>query len=606
MLSKNSSIFQSLLLLAGIVFLTNCANRGSGPQGGPKDTLPPIVMSCEPANGATQVTSSVIEILFDEFVVLDNPINNITISPPQKKFPNFKTNGKKLRITFEDTLKANTTYSIDFGNSIADNNEKNVLKGYNYTFSTGDKIDSLQISGIVLDAKTLMPKENITVGIHSDLSDSAMLKMPFVRIAKTNKNGEFTVRNVADGNYKLYALKDPSNMGYYQPVGADIAFYDSIITPQMHLHAKVDTLWKDSLKTSHDSLLVNTFVEYYPKDILLKSFVEKALPKQFLKKNARTSDKSFQFVFNCAVDSLPQIQLINDSLTAYDWYIQEPILRADSLVYWITDSAIYTRDTLKIALSYLKTDSLWQLEQTTDTLTMVTRKKGIVRKKNKEEEEKPVFLTFTHNINKALEVYDTLQLTFNEPIRTFSRDSIHLFTVKDTIETPIDFNVLFNDSVCARIAYLYYAKEFGERYQLRIDSAAFTSIYDKVNTAFNKPFSVKSLESYGNIYIKFTTIPEHAVVELIANNKDESVVSVSPIIDGEAYFEDIAPGTYWVRFYIDANQNKKWDTGDLLQHQQPETMYYYPKELSVRANWDIEETWNYPSIPPTKQRIVQP
>ena len=149
---------------------------------------------------------------------------------------------------------------------------------------------------------------------------------------------------------------------------------------------------------------------------------------------------------------MPQIQLINDSLTANDWYIQEPILRADSLVYWITDSAIYTRDTLKIALSYLKTDSLWQLEQTTDTLTKVKQKKGVVRKKNKEKEEKPVSLTFTHNINKALEVYDTLQLTFNEPIRTFSRDSIHLFTVKDTIETPMDFNVLFHDSVCARIA----------------------------------------------------------------------------------------------------------------------------------------------------------
>lgn len=598
------SVLLYLLTIAGLLCMTACANRGAGPQGGPKDTLPPVVMQCTPANGAKNVTTNIIEILFDEYVLLENPIQHVTISPPQKKFPNFKTVGKKIRITFEDSLRTNTTYCIDFGQSIVDNNEKNVLKDYSYIFSTGDHIDSLQISGVVLDAKTLKPQEDITVGIHSNLSDSALLQHPFDRIAKTNQKGEFIVKNIADGDYKLYALRDPSGIHYYLPTGADIAFYDSTITPQMHLHAKIDTLWKDSLKTSHDSLIVNAFIEYYPKDIVLKTFVEQAQCKQFLKKSVRTSDKSFQLVFNCPVDSMPTLQVINDSLPTSAWFIQEPIERPDSLAYWITDSAFYTSDTLKLTLDYYKSDSLWQLVPTKDTLKLVTRKKGNHRQKQKEE--KPILpaLSFKHNLNQPLEVYDTLQLLFDEPIKAFHQDSIHLYQVEDSIETPVDFRLFFNDSLCARVAYMLFTKQFGERYQLRVDSMAFSSIYDKVNNPFNKPFSVKSLEEYGNIYIKFTTIPKNAIVELVTLK--EEMVSTSPIIDSEAYFEDILPGTYLVRFYIDANQNGQWDTGSLLQHLQAEEMYYYPKELSVRANWDMEETWDYTTIPITKQRIVQP
>ncbi len=548
-------------ICCSLLLLANCANRGSGPQGGPKDTLPPIVTQCNPANGATGVTSKIIEIEFDEFVIVQNPINNITISPPQKQFPNFKTVGKKIRVTFEDSLRANTTYTIDFGSSIVDNNESNPLKGYIYTFSTGNSIDTLTISGKVVDARTLDPKEKIMVGIYSDLADSAFIQQPFDRIAKTNKEGQFTITNVASGQYRLYALNDLSNTYYYMPTGAEIAFHDSIISP-----------------TAEDQ-----------QQYLLKTFIENPDCKQLLKKYNRLSDKSFQVVMNCPIDEMPTYRLAGDSLPTSSRLLQEPMQRPDSLIYWITDSALYQKDTLLVLIDYQRHDSIMQLEHTTDTLRLIERKKGASR--HKKNEDKAPVLAITHNLSKALEVYDTLQLSFNEPIKSFCKDSIHLFQRIDSLEVPVDFLVLFNDSLCARKAYIPFRKEFGSNYQLRIDSAAFVSHYGTTNQSFNKPFSIRSLEEYGNLYIQFPNVPENGIVELL--NDGGKIKGSSPIINGEAYFEDVAPGSYTLRLYIDANNNKKWDTGNLLQHIQPEQAFKFPNKIQIRANWDVEETWDY-------------
>lgn len=550
-----AAICCSLLLLA------NCANRGSGPQGGPKDTLPPVITKCTPANGGTGFNGNTIEIEFDEFVLVQNPINNITISPPQKQFPSVKTLGKKIRIAFEDSLLANTTYTIDFGSCIVDNNENNPLKNFKYVFSTGNLIDTISISGKVVDAHTLQPKEKMTVGIYSNLNDSAFIQQPFDRIAKTNKEGQFTITNIASGDYRMYALNDPSNTYYYLPTGADIAFHDSVIS----LNA-----------TKQQSYL-------------LKSFIENPVCKQLLKKYNRISQKSFQVILNCPAEEQPTIRLASDSTCSSSWLLQEPLQRPDSLVYWITDSALYQKDTLLVLVSYQRHDSIMQLEQATDTLRLIERKKGALRLK-KNEDKTPV-LTITHNLNKTLEAYDTLQLYFNEPIKSFYKDSIHLYQRIDTLEVPVAFSVLFNDSLCARKAYLPFRKEFGANYQLRVDSAAFVSLYGVSNKAFNKPFSVRPLEEYGNLYVQFPHVPENGIVELL--NEGGKIKGSSPIVNGEAYFEDVAPGTYTLRLYIDANNNQQWDTGNLLQHIQPEHVVKFPRNIQIRANWDIEETWDY-------------
>ena len=587
----------TLMLLLGIF---GCANRGAGPQGGPKDTVPPKVVSCTPVNGALHVTSKTFDIEFDELVNVNNAAQNVTISPPQQVMPSIKSRGKVIRVVFEDSLQANTTYTIEFNKAIVDNNEKNPLNSFTYVFSTGDHIDSLEISGKVIDAATLVALKDIKVGIYRDHTDSAFLKKPFDRIAQTNEKGDFTIKNVSPGNYRLYALKDLSNTNFYIPTGPDIAFYDSIITPEMHLHATADTLWKTPEKLAYDSVIINTFPETYPKNLLLKSFIEVPPCRQLLKKPLRLKNTQFQLTFACPLDTLPSIELLTDSLPTAPWYRMERLQRRDSLVYWITDSTLYKQDTLKIAINYQRADSALQLVAARDTVLLVET----YNKNKKKEHAGNTFpntpLTFKHNIGNRLEVYDTIRFEFDEPIANFQKDSIGLFIIKDTTEVSVPFDVLLDDSICAVKAYLPFKKEFGKKYQLRVDSAAFVSIYGNANLHFNKPIEVKRLEDYSNLYIKFPVVPEHAIVELL--DSKEQVVKRSRIANREAAFEDLAPNRYALRMIIDANNNDKWDTGVLLEHKQPEEVYYFPKVLNLRANWDVEETWDITATPIEAQR----
>ena len=593
-------------VLLALALHTACANRGQGPQGGPKDQLPPIVIGCVPANGSVNVTTKTFEIEFDEIVQVDNVMQNVIISPPQKLMPTIKASGRKVRIVFDDSLRANTTYSLSFNKAIVDNNERNPLDRFVYVFSTGNSIDSLQISGKVLDAQTLSPLSGLTVGVHSDHADSAFLTKPFDHIGKTNEKGEFTIANMAQGSYRLYALKDVTNSYYYIPAGADIAFYDSIITPELHLHAKMDTIWKTPQKMQYDTVIVHTFPESYPKDLLLKSFVEESACRQLMDRPKRLSNKHFQLTFACTIDSMPRLSLLNDTVARADWYRMEPMQRPDSLVYWITDSLVYKQDTVRIMVDYWQSDSLMQLVPARDTVALVEAKIQPNRRSSRKAEtasaEAPKVepLTFVHNLNRDLEVYDTVQFTFAQPVKWFAKDSIHLFYLQDSLEVPVPFQVAFNDTACATKVFLSFAKDFEQKYQLRIDSAAFVSLYGQVNHHFNKPFQFKNLDEYANLYVKFPVVPQHAVVELL--DMRDAVIGRSPIVDGEAYFEDLKPGTVGLRLYIDQNNNQKWDTGVLLQHQQPEPMYYYPQVIQLRANWDVEESWNIYHTPWDKQR----
>lgn len=606
----HNKLLRNILILMGAVvgsvaLHTGCANRGQGPQGGPKDELPPFVVKSTPMNGATGVTDKTILIEFNEYILLENPQQNITFSPPQKSMPSIKPIGKTIRVIYEDSLRANTTYTIEFGDAIVDNNEKNVLKDYTFSFSTGNRVDSLQISGVVLDSHTLLPQEDLTVGVYQNYTDTTFFTTPFDRITKTNDKGEFVLQNLAPGSYRLFALKDASRQYYYAGKGNPVAFYDAVITPELHLHGKVDTLWQDASKQAYDSLIVNTFPEPYPKDLLLKAFTEPVQRRQIIKQPKRLLDRQLQLTFSLPTDSFPSITLLSDSLPATNWLYRERIQRKDSFVYWITDSTIYKQDTLRIVVDYHKSDSLFALVAAKDTFALIHKKPSTKSKtkssRKEEDKEEQNMLAFTHNMNKNLEVYDTLSLTFAEPIQRFYQDSIHLYTVEnDSVETPVPFTLAFDDSICALKAYLLFYKDFDQKYQLRIDSAAFTSIYGKTTHPFNKPFAFKTLDKYANLYVKFAPIPPHAIVELL--NKKEVVVAQSEIIDSEAYFEDITPGEYALRFFIDENQNKEWDTGSVSEGKQAETVYYYPKILNLRANWDVEEEWNYTLLPFTAQR----
>lgn len=581
------------------VLLHSCANRGSGPQGGPKDESSPVIVKSSPDNRARLVSSKRISIEFNELISIEAAYKNVIISPTQKNQPTVKAIGKKAVITLEDSLLDNTTYTIDFGNSIVDYNEKNVLKDYQFSFSTGADFDTLQISGIVLDAHTLKAMSGISVGIYKTDNDTAFETTPFMRMTKTKEDGSFVIRNIKEGKYKLYALNDVTQTYFYKQIGTDIAFCDSILQPDVHMHGKIDTIWSDSLKTKFDSLIVDAHTEYYPKDLILKSFKENPI-RHFFKKCTRNGKNNFTLTFGATPLKQPVLTII-DSTEHSNWYVQEKAMRADSLTYWITDSLLYKQDTLKLSLIYLKTDSTSNLVEKTDTINMVvTNKIGKKRNKSNEVDNQNLPLLFVHNIVNDMEVYDTLSLNFEEPITEIAKDSIQLFIKKDTIWTQVPFELIKDDSLCTKKLNFIYKKSYGDTYKLNVDSASIRSMYGRTVDKFYKTFRIKQLEEYGNLFIKLPDMPQNGIIELL-NQKEQWVQTA--FIDGNEYiFQDIKPGVYYIRLIIDENANGKWDTGIYKDNKQAELVYYYPKQIKIRANWDIEEEWPYNSIPWEKQR----
>lgn len=597
------AIFYIVSLAMMLLLLDACANRGNGPQGGPKDLSAPVVRETVPLNKAVNVPldQTVIELKFDEVITLKDA-QKIVVSPAQLVPPEIKAYGRLIRVTFDsDSLLPNTTYSIDFDQSIVDNNEGNPLKNYRYCFSTGSVLDSLEIAGHVIRSSDLFPQEGLVVGVYADLSDSVFFKQVFTNIATTKKDGSFTLRNLKPGKYRIYALNDVSSSYRYSYFGTDIAFLDEVIVPEVHVHGTADTIWKNLEKTSFDTILFDGFSSYYPKDILLKTFKEEKRAHYF-KRAKRLSQETFVLTFSLPTLEAPVLRPLNFEADSA-WCIKEKGGRLDSLVYWINDTSLVQQDTLLCSMRYVKTDSLFQLTEKLDTIKLLYKqpRKAKKQKKSRQEEELPENnYLFTHNVSKMIDVYDSLAFYFEQPIEEIDKEGVKLFVEEDTVWVPAKRRLMVDDEQCPRKLYLFFKKDAALTYRVQLDSAAIRSKYGKENAIFYKSFRVKSLESYANLYLVLPSDSLPVFVELM--NASEQVIRTGWPDGGEVAFEDLPPGKYFARLIVDANNNGKWDTGDLLKQQQAEEVYYMPKQLKLRANWDLEETWNYTSTDILKQR----
>lgn len=578
-------------LIVGLSY--SCANRGGGPQGGPKDETPPQVLKSTPANGITNFQKKEIEINFDEYVSLENVNDNVIVSPPQQKNPEIVSYGKRIMVNFLDDLKENTTYTINFGNAIVDLNESNPLANYRFSFATGDDLDSLRISGYMINAKDLNPISGIYVGIYADISDSAFLKEPFLRIGRTDSEGYFSVDNIKEGSYRLYALKDNNRNYFFQP-GEGLAFHDSIITPYFEWIEHRDTIWAaDSI--SIDTMYTYAHNHFLPNDIVLRYFEEDKI-RQYFVKAERLQPEKFTLFFNTTLSELPQIEPLN-----FNWegsYILQRNNTLDTLNYWITDSAVWSVDTLQIALSYFKTDSIFQLVPTTDTVNIMQRKsKGRARAVSKQAAVKA--LDFKSNILSVFEIYNPIKLSIAEPILSYEPEKIHLYQKVDTILKPLNFVWERSDSTNMNYAVKYNWQP-GIDYQFDIDSAAFVSVYSKANNKYRSNFKIRELEEYSELTVELVNYDPRAVIQLL-DDKD-NVLSTKPAITKQTVFKHLNPADYYLRLFIDENGNEKWDTGDLTTKRQPEEVYYYPYKLTLKANFDFIEQWNHKTTPLLKQK----
>lgn len=617
--NRNHKLYQivwrrlgGLVLLA--VLLYSCASIGRL-EGGPYDEQPPRFVAGTPAPGQLHANKKKISIEFDEFIKLEKPNEKIVISPPQAQQPVIKASSKKVVVTLEDSLKPNTTYTIDFGDAIQDNNEGNPLEAFTYTFSTGDKLDTMVVSGTLLNAENLEPIKGMLVGMHSNLNDSAFTSLPFERVGRTDSRGHFFIRGIAPGEYRLFALKDADQDFKYSQPAEIIAFHDSLIIPTMEQRQRQDTLWQDSLTV--DTVLNHTYTHFLPDNVMLRAFKEQIYVHRQVR-SERPTFKEFSLYFTAPADTLPVLKGLNfDERNAL--LVEQTTGRNDTLHYWIKDSLIYQMDTLKLSLTYLYTDSLNRLVPRTDTLNLVSKERRKTEKeleKERKEWEKELerkrkrgdtdtirkeFLPMDVYAPSTLDVYDYLTLTFKEPLSALDTSAFHLTQQIDSLWEPREFQII-RDSLDHKIYNLFPAQdwEFGGNYALTIDSMAVRGLYGLHTDRIKKEFKIKKPEDYGAIFFNVAGVETAAFVELL-DGQDKVLRSV-PVVDGKADFYFLNPGKYGARLIVDGNANGIWDTGCYEEQRQPEEVYYYWQVLELKANFELTQTWEVMDRPLDKQK----
>lgn len=601
-MNNSKSLYYIFIIIAAAV-MYSCANIGN-PSGGPIDKTPPIFMRSNPTPNAVNVKDRKIEIFFDEIVSLKDPSTKIIVSPAQTEMPRMSALGRKVTVELVDSLLPNTTYTIDFSNSIQDNNEGNAIDNFAFAFSTGSVIDSMRVSGYVLDSRTLEPMQSVVVGLQSNLADSAFHKEKLQRVALTNDRGQFTIRNVSPGSYHIFALKDLDRDYKFGNPTEDIAFLDSIIVPSIGSREAADTVYNDLNEI--DTIMRATRPAYFPNDILLSMFNEDR-KSQYLANNLRVDSTRISLTFAAASDTLPSLSIVGRNDVPDQWYTLERSQTNDTLIYWIRPPHLVSADTLMVATTYLRTDTASNLSWGTDTLKFTfQRQKAKKKKKNEETDslEQIRFMELHPLANGTQEVYAPLLLQTGTPIERYSREAFHLQRKlqNDTTFYPAEIkSIALRDSTLSRRDLMLKVDwEPGAAYTLAVDSLAMTDIYGLQTKPLKVDFNVRKMEEYGNIVFNIPAVRDSAIVELLDGT--DKVVLHTPVKNHRAELLNLQPGKYYARLFIDRNGNGKYDTGNYDMHLQPEETVYYPGAINLKKNWDVEQTWDIYATPIDKQK----
>ena len=606
-----------IALLIVVILFYACASTGWSPDGGPYDETPPKFVRANPVPNATNNTRKNVSIEFDEYINLENASEKVIISPPQREQPEVKTRGKRVVVEFLDSLIANTTYTIDFGDAIVDNNEGNPLGQFAYAFSTGSQIDTMAVSGTVLNAENLEPIKGIQVGLHKNLNDTAFTKLPFDRISRTDSRGQFTIRGVAPGKYRIYALQDGNQNYMYDSKTETVAWSDSLIVPDMTPAVRFDTVWNEIDTTHIDTIFEVHYTRFLPDNVMLRAFKEEST-MQYLAKSERPEIKKFNLYFSAKADTLPTLRGLDFDEKQL---IVEANQRNDSITYWVKDTTLCERDTLTIELKYLETDTLGQLVPTTDTLRMINKiprerrlamKKEADEKAEKERKKKEKkgdtivvetkFLTMNVDAPSELDINRNIIINFDEPIESIDTSAIHMQTMIDSVwqDTPFIFQA---DTIAPRRYVILANWQPGQEYQLTIDSLGFKGIYGLFTDKTENKLKVKTIDQYGTLYLNITGAGPHAIVQLL--NGSDAVVRQQPVSEKQTCdFYFLQPGTkYYIRLFNDTNNNGKWDTGNYEEKRQAEEVFYFPKTWEMKANFEVEENWNLYAVPLDRQKL---
>ena len=547
-----------------------CANVVS-PTGGPKDKIPPVVLQAVPENQSTMFNGKDIHITFDEYVTLNNPNGNILISPPLEKNPDYKLSGKSLIIKFKEPLRTNTTYSINFGESIKDLHEGNIFKDYSYVFSTGEVIDSLTLEGKLMQAENHKPSSDYYVMLYYDENDTISLdSLPYLvkphYLTKSDKDGNFKFSGLKNAKYLVFALKDENSNLRFDLPNESIAFLDSLVKPINNAQSIIhnDTVKQEVKKTE-------PFVLY--------SFLEEDTVQKILKKEV-PEEGMLRFAFSRPAHNV-KIEVLETLPDTFDIFRTHSV-NYDTILWYFTPN----KDSLLLTINY---DTLIN-----DTTLLSLKPRKAIGRRGKQETVAKSLEIKTNILAGKLTPEQDLILTFKEPVTNITmRDTSWYIVDKDTIINDLHFVKLDSFGLKYKLDKTLVPEK---SYKIIIPDSVFYSFKGMTNDTTEFSFKVPELSQYGNIFVT-VEVPENMpqiIVELLDEGDkliDRQIVSETMKVG----FRYLSPKKYKLKAIMDKDANGKFSPGDYGKKILPEAVYFHKDVLDVKANWDIdlEETWKF-------------
>ena len=591
------------------------------PDGGWYDDTPPRVVSSSPDDKGVDVKAKKVVINFNEFIKIEDAQSKVIVSPPQLEQADIKASGRRIIVELKDSLKENTTYTIDFSDAITDNNEGNPMGNYTFSFSTGDHIDTLEVSGYCLDAQNLEPVKDMLVGLYdyATFEDSLFHKEPMMRVSRTNSSGQFTIKGVGPGSYRIFALNDADGDYVFGQKSEMVAFTHDSIVPSWKPDTRQDTIWRDTLHI--DNILRVPYTHFLPDDITLLCFQEPQTDR-FLLKTERQEPEKIGFFFSYGHEEVPVLRGLNFDST--DAFVIETSLKRDTIYYWLRDTTLVNQDTLRIEASYYMSDSLGALFLRTDTIEALPKvsyekrmkeqqkeyekwKKEQDKKKKREERYDSIMpvkpLQLKISPTGQVEPTQTLLIESPQPLNPLDTAAVHLYVQIDSTwyNAPHQFTRL-----SSRVYALQADWQEGLEYSFEVDSAAFQTIYGLAAARIKQGLKVSEADKFSTLAVELSGLPKldsTAVVRVyLVDKSDKAVKSTVMESDGTALFYYVKPATYYLRAVIDQNGNDEWDTGCYDEDRQPEPVYYFSEEIECKEKWDVTRKWNLSATPRYRQK----
>ena len=585
-LSKFLPLIPAVLVLGVMMFPSGCANTTTPPSGGPKDTIPPVLLKTSPLPGTVNVPThkTQIKFTFDEYVVVKDP-SNIFLSPPLEKKPKYKMQGKTLVVTFESDLDSNTTYTLDITGAVADNNEGNFFEGFTLAFSTGSQLDSMGVTGLVQDCNSLKPIKGATVLLYKDHADSAVFLHRPSAAAKTDEWGFFSLRNIQDTLYRVYAIKDANGNNIYEPDQESIAFLDEPFRPKTVFNDSLYEFKKFNMKDTALCLARKTDVE-------LNVFREKP-SKQFIVKKERVGLRTAFLTF-MAPDA--QVHSMKIKGLPAEKLISQFNPQKDSLELWVNDQRKMP-DTLQLLINFDKTDTLGKLVPTEETVKLALSKElraELQKSSRRDVKHEDTIAVFKSEVDPATVEQYGFRFEFKYPLIQEAWDSLTFWSVNPRQQEKTEKYTVTRDSNNLRIYTVMPTDKLmqGFDYHLKLPHRKFRDVNGYYNDSTEVKVTLPTDEKLSSISLELSHVQKNRyIVELLSEKRDKVIRSFIVDSDQTVLFPYVKAGKYCIRITEDRNGNGLVDTGQVLEHRQPEKVKFFKIEDQFLI--DIPERTEY-------------